>query len=753
MKKLQLGVLIIFCCIIQSCAIKKYMPDDTFLYNAGKVEIHNQDNISDQNYIQQKLDDVLFPTPNTKTLGMRPGLHIHYKAQRENPGFLNRFLNKRIGEKPVYFDEVNIENTIKVLENRLENIGFFNSKVDYEVKTDTIKKQKNILYQVQLNDAYTMNSFQVDAKQLDSIPIFKDIELSLVNSKIDKKSRFDLDLLKEERERIHTYLKEKGYYNFNPNFLVFEIDTNQYQNKKFDLYLRLKNEVPNEALSVYKIKSVDVYPNFNLNSDQNIGTSHRFEKINFFQDTVYFKPKRLSPFILIEEGDIYQPSVSRATSRRLGSLNSYRFINIDYETIDSISQDYTRWLDAKIALSPLKKRSLRFELQAFTKSNNFTGPSLGITYINRNLFKAGEQLRINATTGYEQQFLSGDQDGLRSIQLGLRGTLSFTRLLFPINLNRAFKYAIPKTNISLGVDYLNRSNLYTLNSISTSFGYTWEANRYVTHRINPISVEYLNLSNTSEAFEEILDNNPFLRRSFEQQFIAGLNYSFTYNSISNQQKGQGLFFNFNFDTAGNTLDALVRGSKRPRTFLDLEYAQYAKADIDLRYHYAFNQKGNKLVGRFFAGLGLPYENSSSLPFVKQYFAGGPYSVRGFRIRSLGPGTYQPDSGLTSFFDQAGDIRFEANIEYRFPIFSYLNGAVFSDAGNVWLMNENPALPGGKFTSSFAEEFGVSTGVGLRVDVTGFVIRFDLATSVKRPAQNWHFDYDRPILNFAIGYPF
>jgi outer membrane protein assembly factor BamA len=307
--------------------------------------------------------------------------------------------------------------------------------------------------------------------------------------------------------------------------------------------------------------------------------------------------------------------------------------------------------------------------------------------------------------------------------------------------------------VSLGVDVLDRTDLYTLSSFSSSFGYSWEGNKYVKHVINPINLEYLNLQNVSTAFDEILDNNPFLRRSFEQQFIAGLNYSFTYNAIADQLKGEGMYLNFNFETAGNGLSLFANGQQQPNTILGLEYAQFAKADVDFRYHYSLDNKGQKFVGRFFAGLGLPYGNSESLPFVKQYFAGGPYSVRGFRIRALGPGTYVPEDANNSFFDQAGDIRIEANLEYRFPIISFLHGALFTDAGNVWLMNENPALPGGKFSSSFMQELGISSGFGLRVDVTGFVIRFDLASPIKRPTQSWNFEYDQPVLNFAIGYPF
>ncbi|MFD2433011.1 BamA/TamA family outer membrane protein [Mesonia maritima] len=179
-----------------------------------------------------------------------------------------------------------------------------------------------------------------------------------------------------------------------------------------------------------------------------------------------------------------------------------------------------------------------------------------------------------------------------------------------------------------------------------------------------------------------------------------------------------------------------------------------KADVDFRYHYKLDDSGQKLVGRLFGGVGLPYGNSDALPFVKQYFAGGAYSVRAFQIRSLGPGTYDPESNdNSSYFDQAGDIRLEGNLEYRFPIVQYVNGAVFADAGNVWLIQENEAIPGGKFSSNFINELGVGTGIGLRIDIQGFVIRFDLAAPLKRPAYNWEFEYDQPVFNFAIGYPF
>jgi len=395
------------------------------------------------------------------------------------------------------------------------------------------------------------------------------------------------------------------------------------------------------------------------------------------------------------------------------------------------------------------------ELQAVTKSNNFSGPNLSVVYSNRNLFKGGELLRLSASGGYEQQFFgrTGDQ-GLSSIQLGLNASILFPRLIFPIDLSESFEYAIPKTKVSFSLDHLNRTQLYTLNSVSSSFGYLWEGNTYVTHELRPINIQYVSLGKTSAEFDQILDENPFLRRSFDQQFIAGLTYNFTYDEIIDQSKSGGLYFGANYDMAGNGLNFVgSENDQGQNTFLGLEYAHYLKADLELRYHLKLDNNRQKLVARIFGGVGQPSGTTQSLPFVKQYFSGGPYSVRAFRIRSLGPGTYSPEDGSNSFFDQSGDIKLEANLEYRFPITEYLNGAFFADAGNVWLMQENEALPGGRFSSSFINELGAGVGFGLRVDIQGFVIRLDLASPIKEPSTSWNFESSSPVLNFAIGYPF
>ncbi|AXT49876.1 hypothetical protein D1818_03195 [Aquimarina sp. BL5] len=740
--------------LLYSCGVKRFIPEDEVLYTGASITLQSEEEIKNLKAIEEQLELVLRPKPNTKILGIKLGLYAYYKNQKENPGFINKFLFKNFGEKPVYLSDVDISKVTELIGNRLENRGFFRSYIDSEVTTDTIKSF--IKYTAEIKKPYLLQTYQLDSIKY---PIGKDIKALVASSPIKKEDRFDLALFELERERIDKSLKSKGYYNFNADFLIFEADTNQYKNKRFDLFLRLKKEVPEKSLVPYKINKINVFPNYSIETDSIVKDTVTYSDINFIQNKEYFKPKRLEPYILFEKGQLYNPTISKRTSNRLSSIGTYKFVNIEYNVLDTGTNGVgTGDLTANIYLSPLNKRAIRAELQAVSKSNNFTGPNLLLTYANRNLFSGGETLNITASLGYETQLSGSENQGLSSTQIGLKSDLIFPRLLFPIRIMDRFKYAVPKTIISTGFEYLNRSKLYSLNSVNASFGYSWNANRFVNHELNPISINYVNLSNTTQEFEDILDENPFLKSSFDQQFIAGLTYSFTYNELNDSSISNAIYFNANFDIAGNTISLFGKSEEETESgsFLGLEYAQYVKADIDFRYHFSLGND-QKLVARLFGGWGLAYGNSTTLPFSKQYFAGGPFSVRAFRIRSLGPGTYRPnDQDSGSFFDRSGDIRLEANLEYRFPIIPYLKGAVFADAGNVWLMKENDALSGGKFSSNFLNELGIGAGVGLRVDIQNFVIRFDLAAPLNDPSeeeQSFNFDIANPILNFAIGYPF
>lgn len=745
--------------VIQSCSVKRFIPEGKRLYTGAKIKIETDTIIKNQSGLQSELDDIVSPSPNTKVLGSYLGLYYYYKNQKEKTSFISRWLYKKIGEEPVYQSDVEPLEIEKILINRLENNGFFYS---YVTSAFTEKRKKaSITYNLQVNTPYLMNTFQIDSMPS---PLFDDVKALTENTPLLKENRFDLSNLKLERQRIDSELKKKGYYNFNPDFFIFEADTNQYKNKKFDLYLRLKSNVPERAKVPYKITRLNIYPK---QDTDDLGTynSDRFNNKNFLQDSLFIKPKYLDKFITLEEGQYYNPKTSKNTARRLSSIDIYKYVNIQYKEIDTMDTDESGALEANIFLSPLNKRSLRAELQAVTKSNNFTGPNLSLTYTNRNLFNGGENLAISANFGYETQFSSGENAGLNSIEYGLKGELTFPRVISPISIDENFfEYSVPRTKTSLAVDFLSRTQLYTIISGSALFGYTWNANKYITYKINPISVNYTELISTSQEFEDILDGNPFLRRSFDQQFISGLTFSFIYNGMLSSDDVHQFFLNTTLDLAGNTISLIDSETEpgMPNEFLGFQYAQYAKADVDFRYHYRFGKNNNQtLASRFFAGYGLAYGNSDVIPYVKQYFSGGPNSVRAFRIRSLGPGTYRGEEDLNTnntFFDQTGNIRLEANVEYRFPLFSFFKGAVFTDAGNIWNSKPNPIFNGrDEFSSSFISELGIGSGVGLRIDVQGFVIRFDLAAPFHDPSlpegERLDFKYDEPILNFAIGYSF
>lgn len=747
-------LLVVVMAVLQSCAVKKYVPEGKRLYTGADIEIKSDSIIEHEKQLKSVLEEALRPKPNKSFLGMRIGLHFYYKMQQDKPGFINRFLYKKLGEEPVYQSDVKPYEVEEILINRLENRGFFYSSATSEWEEK--EKEASITYSLQVPTSYHMATYNVDSLPE---PIYSEIQESASQTKLHKASRFDLANLKLERERIDSDLKKKGYYNFNPAFLIFEADTNQYRTKNFDLFLRLKKDVPEKSIVPYKISKLNVYANYDA-QDSTVREKVRFNEKNYINSADYFKPKHLDPFITLEEGQLYSPADSRNTARRLSTIGAYKFVNIQYKEVDSLLSDSLGILEANIYLSPLNRRAIRAEVQAVTKSNNFAGPGVALTYSNRNLFKGGETLNTTAKFGYEFQAGGKGEGGKSSIELGLKNELIFPRMIFPVKINNNFfKYDIPKTKTSVGIDYLSRTKLYALLAATGEFGYSWQANRYITHKVVPISINYTKLMNTSKDFDSILEANPFLKRSFEQQFISGLIYSFTYNGMVDSYRQHQFFLNGNLDVAGNSISLFGKENEEGhKMILGMQYAQYAKADVDLRYHFKLG-KEQVIAARLFGGYGLPYGNSDVMPYVKQYYSGGPYSVRAFNIRSLGPGTYGGDEdNASSFFDRTGNIRLEANVEYRFPIYSFFKGAAFVDAGNVWNSKANEAYNyKDKFTSNFINELGMGAGLGLRVDVQGFVVRFDFAAPFHDPTKDkgdkFKFRLKETVFNFGIGYPF
>ncbi|WP_188467339.1 BamA/TamA family outer membrane protein [Marivirga lumbricoides] len=762
----NIAIIIVLSIISYSCNTLKRLPENELLYTGAETSVEGEAPRKYKKQVEDKIEGLAIPKPNSKILGMRLGLWAYQKVERGEAGFYAKWVNKRIGEEPVLMSDVEPEQVEKLYYNRLENLGFFYG----EVESDTIHKKEtgSATYVVRPGDRLMISDYTYRSygdTTLDSL-----ITAHVKEQKIILPDQpYTLEKLTTEREAIATYLKENGYYYFVEKYLLYTADSIETaQDNYASLTLSVKQSTPEDALLRYKIGDITVYPKYSIKLDSGSSKTDStvYKDVTFIQEDTFFKPYRMYPYLLINEGDFYAQENEEFTLRRLNSLETYRFVNIRYEE-DSVKENGIGFLNTSLYLSPTNKRAFRAELQGVSQSNNFAGPTFNVEYENRNLFRGGEIFTVRGKVGYQAQLSGRETSGLSNFETGIGGELTFPRLIAPGKLESRFRYSVPRTKANLSYDLLRRVKLFTLHSFLAELGYQWKGNAYVTHTINPISINVINLSKSTAEFDSILSNNQLLQSSFDQQFIAGLNYSFEYNKLIRAEKVSRFYVLFNADFAGNTISLVkkIGGESGPeQEFLGQQYAQYSKLDVDVRHYLNIGEESH-FVSRIFAGFGFPYGNSESLPYSKQYFSGGPNSVRAFRIRSLGPGSFVPEESGSrgAFFDQAGDIKLEANLEYRFPLVSVLKGAVFTDAGNVWLKNGGPTK---EFSKNWIDQVAVGAGIGLRVDIEFFVIRLDVATPLRKVDGNGNFFWqdnfnlgskswrqDNVIWNFGIGYPF
>ncbi len=754
MPKYQAGNLLsvfLILLVLSSCSVKKYIPENEHLYIGAEVESIYPEEEKKDKPLNLALDKAVIPTPNSSFLGMRIGLWAYFKTESGKSGFISRFINKKYGEKPVYLSDVDPEDTEELLENRLLNRGYFHPEIS---SATNIKKHKaNINYKVQTGTPYRLESYYY---QSDSItPIDSMINTALRQTSITPGTKFNIGLLKKERSRIEKYLKEQGYYYFNANYLLFKTDTNNYSHRAYNLILTLKEDVSRDKLIPYRLGQVSVISGLGANPKTNTPDSLIYRDILYKQYPEWVKPRFIDKQVISVPDSLYRLSYAQSTARRLSSLGAYQHANIQFMEV-SDSGDVTGILDAKIYLTPARKYSVRTGTNVYTKSTGFAGPGLNLTIQNRNLFKGAEVLEIQGVIGYEFQISRGSSRGLQNFEFKLDNSLTFPRLIAPIIKFNPFKaYSVPNTKLSLNFNFQQRALYYSLNNFYSSLGYDWFSNAKVRWQITPMSLNYMHVFNRTDEFNEIIDGNPFLARSLTDQFIPANSITFRYSEMNDATKANQFFISWTLEQAGFLMGSLSSND----TLLGLPFAQYVKSDIDIRHNFRLS-KEHRIVNRIFLGIGHPYGNSASLPYVRQYFAGGPNSVRAFLVRSLGPGGFVPEAiNNTTFFDQAGDIRIEFNSEYRFPILGYLKGAIFVDAGNIWLANNNPSLPNGQFTSDWYKQLGIGTGLGFRFDAQVLVVRLDLSHAIAYPSKEykefWLADkrLGGLVWNFAIGYPF
>ncbi len=576
-------------------------------------------------------------------------------------------------------------------------------------------------------------------------------------------------------------MKNRGFYYFSPDNIIIQADSTVTKEPKVELFVKLKKNTPELAKDQFTIDKTIVFADYNLEDVKlgKYGIPYITDSVEVYEDLYIidpknkFKPKIFDRTLYFNKGDLYNRKDHNLSLNRLISLGVFKFVKNEFVISDSLNHRF----DAYYLLTPRPFQSLRLETLGKTNSANYTGAEVNLNWTHRNFFRGAEQLKASIYGATDIQ-IGGPKDANNIIRFGANAQLSIPRIVAPFKFHSSSAF-VPRTNVTIGYEYLSRTQLYTLHNFNTSFGYVWKENERKEHDLKVIEVTLVKPQNVTDKYLEQINGNPdpnnyiepkpALQRVIDNQLIFGPTYSYTYTNTMLPKKNT-FYYKGSLDLAG-TITGLVSGADakagKQKEIFNIPFSQYAKMEHDFRYYRKINDKST-VATRFIAGIGYPYGNSTTMPHVKQFFVGGSNSIRAFRARTLGPGSYDPRNQEASFFfDQSGDIKIEFNAEYRTNIYKFLNAAIFADAGNVWLMNEDPEKPGGKFSKNFAKELAVGAGVGLRLDFSILILRLDVAMPLRIPyyeeGNRWTFDKvdfgskdwrkDNLILNIAIGYPF
>ena len=766
--------------IISSCSNTKFLQEGQMLYTGAKITVKN-DTLSkkDKSNLKEALQEQLRPKPNSSFLGLRPRLYVYNitKEPKKQKG-IGYWLKYKIGEKPVLLGDVDREFNKKIIVNYSENKGFFNAKAS----SDTISKNKKaqVLYTLKPGARYLISDVNFPA---DSTVINSEIQAIKDKSFLKPGNPFDLDVIKAERDRIDDHLKNRGFYYFSPDNIIIQADSTVMKEPKVELFVKLKNNTPPISKEPFTIDKTIVFADYNLADVKQgkYGIPYITDSVKVYNDLYIidpenkFKPKIFDRALYFKRGDLYNRKDHNLSLNRLISLGVFKFVKNEFVVSDSLNHQF----DAYYILTPRPFQSLRLETLGKTNSANYTGGEVNLNWTHRNFFKGAEQLKAAIYGAFDVQ-VGGPKDANNIIRFGTNAQLSIPRIVAPFRFNSSSAY-VPRTNFNIGYEYLSRTQLYTLHNFNTSFGYLWKENERKEHDLKVLDVTVVAPQKVTEKYleqinghydidpEKNIEPNPSLQRVIDKQLIFGPTYSYTYTNTMLPKKNT-FYYKGSVDLAG-TITGLVSGADAKagdqKEIFNIPFSQYAKMEHDFRYYRKVNDKST-IATRFIAGIGYPYGNSVTMPYVKQFFVGGSNSIRAFRARTLGPGSYDPRTEKASFFfDQSGDIKLEMNAEYRANIYKFLNVAVFADAGNVWLVNEDDDKPGGKFSKDFIKEIAVGAGVGLRLDFSILILRLDLAMPLRIPyyeeGDRWTFDRidfgsgawrkDNLILNIAIGYPF
>ena len=738
---------------ISACSTTKYLAPGQKLYNGAKITITDKNvTKSEAHTITEQLEDLLRPKPNSKILGLRFKLYEYEKNKTTKRKGLKHFLMTKLGEPPVLLSNVDIVKNASILQNRLQNEGYFLAQVSGDTVTKKDKKIAEVLYSIQTGPAYHYRkiTFPTENDDLDTA-----VTGTSKQTYLKVGDKFNLDVIKNERIRIDSRLKEEGFFYFAPEDLIMRYDST-IAGHQVDLFVKVKGETPEEARWIYSVRNIYVYPDYKLRDTAlKMDSAVKYRWYNVIDPKNTFRPCTFKNSVLLHPGDIYNRTEHTNSLSRFIELGPFKFVKNRFEDVTPDSAK----LDIYYFLTQQRRKSLQADIVARQTSANYNGTQIDVNFRNRNLFKGAELFTLKFFASQDIQFGSYN-NGYNVYQYGVEPSISWPRFVGPFNFNSDNAY-IPRTVLSAGYTIVNRSKLYSLNSYNASFGYQWKPNVHVQHQLDLEDITYVNPRNVSQKYIDSIHNtrNPTLAHIINAQFTFGPSYSYTWTNTMETNKPNTLYYNGKVSLSGN-IYGLLTGADTPRRvskLLGTTFNQYVKLENEIRFYHKVGQN-SKIAARFMIDIGLPYGNSTVLPYSQQFFIGGSNSLRGFQAHSLGPGAYILPANLatgTGFLpDESGDIKIEANIEYRPKLFSIVEGALFIDAGNIWLLNSNKLLPGAAFGTNFMSQIAADAGFGLRFNFNVLVLRTDLGFPFlePNPATPVHFG-QHGVFNLGIGYPF
>lgn len=757
--KLVAGILML---AAAACSTTRRIPDDEILYTGvKKVNIAPADSFAVPSELSSSIRTAVDVAPNNyiKLLHWRYpfplGLWVYNNWPNPEKGF-RHWLYEKLVEEPVLVSDVRPEVRTHMIEQLLDNNGYFRGTATYRLVQGKNRKKAKIVYDVEPGPGYPVRSVQL-------LP-----DSTALGHLIDSLARADAylsatrplycaDSLSTARTRITNSLRNRGYYFFRPEFIEYLADSIAYPGE-VELRLMLATNVPRFAMQPYTTGKVTMY----VNRNQGGGVPDTVEMRR--ATLIQMMPSRLRRQIVDEcvafrEGRRFSVRNMDRTQSNLARLGIFNAINI--EAVPDTTDLAARRLNVEIRCTFDSPLETSLEVNASSKSNSYIGPGLSFGVTNKNIFGGGEQLSVKLTGTYEWQTGHSRRSIFNSYEVGLTGALAFPRLLAPKFIPRS-RYQLNWTRFQLNADLLNRPHYFKMAQFNASINYDWRLRRHVSNTLTLFKLTYTNLMHTTHDFDSIMTANPAVAQSFKSQFIPQMIYSYVYDR--QLDRNNNINWQFTVQEAGNVFWAIYRacGKKGTKELFGTPFSQFVKGQTQLVWSRRLFGGDHWLVSRVAVGAAHAYGNSSQVPYAEQFYVGGANSIRAFTVRSIGPGSYKaPEGQPEDYFDRTGTFKFEANVEYRFPLFGPIHGAVFLDSGNVWLLKDDPLRPGGTLRAkTFLRDLALGTGVGLRLDISMLVVRADLGIGIHAPYDTGHGGYYNMAsfgkslaFHLAIGYPF